>query len=101
MLYAPSGTNISVAFKLEFSCTNNEAKYEALIIGLTTTLNMGILRLRVQGDLKLIIKQVNGEFELNEISLMYFRMVVQNLVKSFENIHFQHTSRAPNRMLTP
>lgn len=33
-LYAPNFVEVSLAFKLEFFCTNNEAEYEALVIGL-------------------------------------------------------------------
>lgn len=43
--YAPDGTNISLAFKLEFFGINNKAEYEALIIGLASALRMGIRRL--------------------------------------------------------
>lgn len=42
-----NGANISLAFKLEFSYTNNEVEYAALVTGLTIALNMGIQRLRV------------------------------------------------------
>lgn len=34
VFYAPDGTNTSLAFKLEFFCTNNEEEHETLIIGL-------------------------------------------------------------------
>lgn len=42
VLHAPANTNISLVFKLKFSYTNNEAEYEALIIRLTFTIDMGI-----------------------------------------------------------
>lgn len=58
VLYAPDGTSISLSFKLEFFCTNNEAGYEAPIIELTFTLGAGVHRLRVEGDSELTIKHV-------------------------------------------
>lgn len=53
VLYAPDGANISLAFKLELFCTNNEAECEVLIIGFISTLKMGVHRLGVYGDSKL------------------------------------------------
>lgn len=39
VLYASDGTDISLAFKLDFLCTNNEATYEALVIELISFKN--------------------------------------------------------------
>lgn len=55
LLNPPNGTNISHVFKLEFYCTNKEANYKALIMGLISALKMGVRRFRVQGDSELII----------------------------------------------
>ena len=34
VITSPFGTKIALSFTLEFECTNNQAEYEALIIGL-------------------------------------------------------------------
>ena len=47
---------ISLAFKLDFPCTNNQAEYEALILGLFTTSAIGANNLCIYGDSNLIIK---------------------------------------------
>lgn len=96
-IITPDSINISVAFKLEFLCSNNEAEYEALVIGLTSALRRGIQKLEVQGDLKLIIKQVNGDFTLKEISHIPYRTTVQRLVRSFDSVQFQLMPREHNR----
>lgn len=71
------GTNISLSFKLEFLCSNDEAEYMTLIL-LMSALHMGIHRLYVQGDTRLIIKQVNGACALKEIAcvLMNYHLKV-------------------------
>lgn len=46
---------IFLYFRLKFSYLNNIAKYEALVIGLISTLQMSIQKLQVWGDSKLII----------------------------------------------
>ncbi|XP_059638803.1 uncharacterized protein LOC132281083 [Cornus florida] len=46
----------TVAVKLDFKCTNNEAVYEVLILRLLTALDRQISRLCIDGDSKLIVK---------------------------------------------
>lgn len=70
MLYSLDGISISLPFTLELFYINNEANYEALIIRLIPALKVEIRRLRVHGDLKLTIKQINSRFTLKEISLV-------------------------------
>ena len=47
--YEDKGT-IPFSFKLEFSCSNNAAKYEEYLTGLAIALSMGIKHMRVLGD---------------------------------------------------
>lgn len=58
---------------------------------------MGTHRLQVQGDSKLIIKQVSDEFTMKEITAVSYPMVVQRLIKFFEDIWFKHMLRGHNR----
>ena len=44
------------AYKLCFPCSNNEAKYEALLVGLKAARRLGIKRLKIFGDSELIIR---------------------------------------------
>ena len=97
MLTSPQGQEIPLAFKLDFHCTNNEAEYEALIIGLISTQNVGASRLCVRGDSNLIIKQANGEFSLKEPTLAPYRAAVQALVEKFNAIRYEHTKQSTNR----
>lgn len=97
MLYAPDRTNISLPFKLEFFCTKNKAKYKDLVIEFISALKMENQRLRVKEDSKLIIKQVNSEFTLKEISLVSYRTAVQKLLRSFKSILFEHAQQTCRR----
>ncbi|XP_062114394.1 uncharacterized protein LOC133825478 [Humulus lupulus] len=58
VLEAPSGLRIEEAIRLEKFATNNKAEYETLIYGLELARDMGIRRLKVRGDSKLMIEQV-------------------------------------------
>ena len=44
-----------LSFKLEFSYSNNMTEYAAYLIGLATTLEMGVKHLRVLGDSNLVV----------------------------------------------
>lgn len=44
------------AFRLNFKCNNNMAKYETLILGLKLVKKLGTKRVFVMGDLELIMK---------------------------------------------
>jgi ribonuclease HI len=52
----PSGNKTLIACRLEFECTNNTAKYEALLQGLRKSLDMSIQNLVVFGDSKIVVR---------------------------------------------
>ena len=53
VITSPKGKVFNFAFRLEFEATNNVAEYEALLLGLEITKDMGIqmLNIRVESDL--------------------------------------------------
>ena len=60
--YSLMKRSTSKAQKLDFPCTNNMAEYEACILGLKLTFDMGVHELLVIGDADLLIHQVRGEW---------------------------------------
>ena len=46
------------SFRLGFKASNNKAKYEALIVGLKTTLDLGTRNVEVYSDSRLVVNQV-------------------------------------------
>ena len=57
---------LSMSFKLDFLCSNNAAEYEAYLTGLAIAREMGIKRLKVRGDLNLVVSETRGDFFLKE-----------------------------------
>ena len=49
-----------ISCRLEFECTNNTAEYEALIQGLKKEIEFKVKNLKVYGDSKIIVKQVQN-----------------------------------------
>ena len=62
ILVSPTGDWIPIAKRLDFSVTNNVSKYKACIYGLEALIAMGIKRVEVLGDSKLVISHVNKEW---------------------------------------
>ena len=58
----PIGEPKFFSYKLHFKCTNNVVEYDALVLGLKVLKDLQIQRINIQGDSKLIIKQVQGEY---------------------------------------
>jgi ribonuclease HI len=55
---SPLGVHMHYVIRLHFSASNNVTEYEALIMGLQITVELGVRHLNVQGDSQLMIDQV-------------------------------------------
>jgi ribonuclease HI len=97
VLIKEEGEIIAKSFKRDFSCSNNVSEYEAHIIGLAITHEMGIKHLRVIGDSNLVICQTKGEFSLKEPSLAPYHALAQKLEEKFDTFEVSHAMRCGNR----
>ena len=57
------GEQLKYVQQLLFKATNNAAEYEALIHGLRIATSLGIKKLLAYGDSKVIIQQVNKDWD--------------------------------------
>ena len=57
---------IEKSLRLGFFTTNNEAEYEALLVGMTMVQKMGGKAMEIFSDSRLIIGQVKGELEARD-----------------------------------
>lgn len=55
VLISPKNNVIPMSYKLSFKCTNNMVEYEALILGLKATIEIGVTQLHIFGDSQLIV----------------------------------------------
>ena len=60
------GIRLEHSFKLGFKASNNEAEYEALIVGLKTAFDLGARDEDVYLDSRLVVNQVQGSFEARD-----------------------------------
>ena len=63
VIFSPEKIIIEKSLRLGFSATNNEAKYEALLVGMTMVQRMGGKIVEMFSDSRLVVDQVGGELE--------------------------------------
>lgn len=64
--------------------TNNVAEYSAMLFGCEALSRMGVDRVSILGDSKLIISQVNGDWQTREPHLVALRDRIRATLKHFE-----------------
>ena len=101
LIKPPMGEPKLFSYKLHFKCTNNAAEYEALVLGLKVLNNLQVQRIHIQGDLELIIKQVQGEYQTKNPRLRLYRDLVLELLKGFKECKFLVIPRKENVEVVP
>ena len=81
---------------MHYPSTNNEAEYEAHLKGLELAKSLGAESVLVQGDLQLVIGQVNGTYEAKEERIKKYLNKVRRLIKKFSEAHFVHVPKEEN-----
>ncbi|XP_024197604.1 uncharacterized protein LOC112200825 [Rosa chinensis] len=97
VIESPTGQKHQYAFKLDFNCTNNQAEYEALIIGLEVLEELGATIVKVFGDSLLVINQMLQVFRCSNLSLATCYAAAQQLISCFHDVEFHHLLRELNR----
>nr|XP_017225332.1 PREDICTED: uncharacterized protein LOC108201552 [Daucus carota subsp. sativus] len=82
--------------QLDFPTTNNEAEYEALVAGLGLARTLRVKNLKVCGDSKLVVFQVNGEFEACEEAMTKYLRIVKTQMAQFEECQVEYVPREEN-----
>ena len=63
ILTSSEGIDIEYALRFGFRASNNEAEYEAVIVGLNLTHSMEVDQLEVCSDSQLVVKQIEDSYE--------------------------------------
>ena len=66
VLISPKKVVIEKFLRLDFSATNNETEYEALLVGMAMVQRIGGKSIKLFSDLRLVVGQVRGEFEAKD-----------------------------------
>ncbi|XP_071714610.1 uncharacterized protein [Rutidosis leptorrhynchoides] len=85
------------ALRFNFDVTNNEAKYEALLVGLNLARKKNITQLRAYVDSQLVANQFNGSFEAHELSMQKYLKLLKESAEKFEFFELSQVSRSQNK----
>jgi ribonuclease HI len=96
VLVAPSKVKTCYAARLEFSCTNNIAEYEALLLGLRKLRAMGIRRAILRTDSQVISGHVDKSSKARDPKLERYLDTVRRLEASFEGFSIKNIPRGEN-----
>ncbi|CAN6700715.1 unnamed protein product [Malus baccata var. baccata] len=96
VIQSPNHDRWYFLLKLDFDCTNNQAEYKALIIGLGILHDLRATRALILGDSELVINQLNRYFRCMSCTLAPYHMVASYLVESSDGITFEHISQIHN-----
>lgn len=77
--------------------TNNEAEYQALILGLKNALSHGVRKVRIHMDSELLVRQLNGVYRVKNRRLAVYFQEVRDLLMKFSNYDILHIPREQNR----
>jgi ribonuclease HI len=78
--------------------TNNVAEYSGLLEGLRGATRLSISTLLVKGDSMLVLKQVEGSFQVKAAHLAPFVKEARTLLKVFSSVRLVHIPRALNSL---
>ena len=95
-MISPEKVIIEKSLRLDFSATNNEAEYEALLIGMAMVQRMGGKLIKLFSDSRLAIGQVKGEFEAKYERMQGYLSQVKCLESNFDSFDLLHISRNGN-----
>ena len=96
VLISPEKVIVEKSLRLDFSAMNNEVEYEALMMGMTMVQRMGGKSVKVFSDLRLVVGQVKGEFEVKDERMQEYLSQVKCLQSEFESFDLLHIPRSGN-----
>ena len=89
VIISPKGLKTTLCFNLAFKCTNNQAEYEALEIGLEIFMEFGAQEVHIIGDSQLVFQQLTGEYKCNSLLLAPYYSASTQLLDSFLSMEFE------------
>ena len=92
----PEKVVIEKALRLNFLAINNEAEYEALLVGMTMVQRMGGKSIKLFSDSMLVVSQVRGEFEAKDERMQGYFSQVKCLQLKFDSFDLLHVPRSGN-----
>ncbi|HBR80236.1 MAG: Ribonuclease H [Candidatus Uhrbacteria bacterium GW2011_GWE2_45_35] len=88
---------VSTVKKFFPHATNNQAEYDAIIIGLEEAKRLGAEEVELVMDSELAVKQIRGEYRVKNPELAKKFLEVYNLSQAFKKFNARHIFREKNK----
>ena len=96
ILIDPNKNKHFLSCRLEFECTNNTTKYEALVLGLKKAIEIKVRNLKVFGDSEIVVRQVRNTIHCLSPHLKGYQLEVWNLIVHFNAFNINVVPRLQN-----
>ena len=96
VLRGPDGGIVCCEKKFLGTCTNNEAEYRALNIGLETALKEKYRNLKIYLDSELVVRQLEGIYKIKNTRLSELSKESKRLLSFLDSYSIQHIPREKN-----
>ena len=84
------------ALRFGFQASNNEAEYEAVIVGLNLAHSMEADQLKLCSDSQLVVKQIEDSYEARGGKMIIYLNKVRELLKKSVRVQVRYVPRAEN-----
>ena len=96
VLVSQKKITIEKSLRLSFLTTNNEAEYEALLMGMAMVQKMGGKAVKVFSYSKLVVGQAKGDLEARDPRMQEYLCQVRSIQAKFEVFDLSHIPRGEN-----
>ncbi|KAL0434461.1 UNVERIFIED_CONTAM: hypothetical protein Slati_2780400 [Sesamum latifolium] len=86
------------AITLEFPVSNNEAEYEAILLGCRLIRAAGARKVRAYSDSQLVVSQAEGEYEVRQEKMTKYLAKLREEIEKFEEFRLEQIPREQNLM---
>ncbi|XP_075473405.1 uncharacterized protein LOC142504418 [Primulina tabacum] len=88
VLILPAGEDVKLTVRLDFRASNNEAKYEAVLVGLRAARNVG--------NSQVVAQQMKGIYDVKDEKLIEYAQDIDRVREKFTEITFKQILRKKN-----
>jgi ribonuclease HI len=78
--------------------TNNVAEYEGVILGIARAKELGATEIEVRADSLLLIRQLEGAYQVKNAALKALHAKAKELLRSFDHVDLRHVPREENTL---
>ena len=96
IIFSPKKDVLKYEVQLQFLVMNNEAEYEAELTGLRVAKALGVRNLKLNFDSKLVIGQMNNEYEAKEDKMNRYLALTNQLISNFDDVKITQVPREEN-----